>query len=625
MALCVWLGAITTQVVSLRARAERLQTLAANPKQMQLAQVTQDIHGARGEVTALRFELAPVLWLAAWLNPDANAIKALADAGTEALSAADETLTALDPALGDFSTASLSLASLPRVLDALANAQPALLGANARLDRAHDAVAQIDRTALSPRVAGWVAQADQYVELARQALGAAQIAPTMLGQTGARTYIVLVQNSDELRPTGGFISSYGRVVIEHGQVITQTFQDSYTVDNFARDYPDPPKPLFDYMASEQWVFRDANWSPDFPTTARDAMRLYQIGKPEQVDGVIALNLKAVLMLMPALEPLTVDHIAEPVTRANAAQLFQEAWNPALGATTPQDNVAWIYARKQFVGAAARAAMSRLQTGKVNWVALGRGALDALRQRQIAVYAPDAQAGLQRIGWDGAVRNVPGDYLMIVDANIGFAKVNPLVDERADYAVTLDAHGAARARVTLNYTHRGTQPGIACTMYVAYDLNITYDKMMNRCYYDYVRVLAPQGSQLITATAHLTPGKYLVRNKTADGRAETLAAEAGRAAFGQFFVVEYGKTLQTQFEYTVPTVVTTNQGQARYMLTLQKQPGTDALPVHVTVTLPSGARFISAMPIPATQANGVAQFDLVLDTDQQIQMIYAPGN
>ncbi len=123
-------------------------------------------------------------------------------------------------------------------------------------------------------------KATTLVEFAQFGLGGAEIMPEMFGQAGPRTYLILLENSDELRPTGGFISAVGHVQVSQGQLISMTAEDSYAIDDFTKVYPDPPQPLLDYMGSEQWVFRDANWSPDFPTTALEAIQLYQVSRPE---------------------------------------------------------------------------------------------------------------------------------------------------------------------------------------------------------------------------------------------------------------------------------------------------------------------------------------------------------
>jgi len=620
--IIIWIGSVGILARSLLNRAERLQQMAADPARLNLTVVAGEVHGARQEFIILRGELAPLLWLGAHLGGDPGAAGPLMEAGVESLVAADESLSALTPSLGGLGLSSFSMEQMPQILDALAAARPALARAQTHLDAAAVALLRIEGP-LSPRVEGWVSKASQFVQLAQHGIGGAQIAPGLLGQDDSRTYLVLIQNSDEIRPTGGFISAVGRVEINHGQLISVTVQDSYAIDDFTKEYPYPPQQLLDYMGSEQWIFRDANWSPDFPTTALDAIHLYQISQPGQVDGVIGVNLKGIEMLIAGLEPLDVTGLPEPVTSANISQVLRETWNPSGDIGSSADWWSWYSTRKQFIGVAMRAAMDKLLAGKANWTQLGLGTVDALNQRQLMIYTSLEADTLRQLRWDGALRPSVGDYLMVVDANLGFNKTNILVSESLNYQVTLLPDGTGRAVVGLNYAHQGTRTDIVCTQIVPYDANVTYDKLTQGCYFDYLRLVVPRGSQLREATAHPVLAKYLLSGMAADGKTETLQDDPpGWTMFGQFFVVEYGKQLLTRFEYDLPVVVTDAAGQKRYVLLLQKQSGTDAMPVKVKLTLPAGARLVSVSPSPTVQSGAVLEFDLRLDVDRQIEVVYA---
>ena len=621
LVLGAWSWRVGRLTLSLRGRAMRLQKSAADLQQVRLTVLAQEIHGTRQDLTALRGELMPFLWLGERWGGDLGAGRPLMDAAVEAVTAGDEALAALAPTLNDLSLASPSMSALPRVLDGLVTARPALQNAATRLDAASASLAGA-KGPFSPRVELWMARAAKYVTLARQGVGAALVAPELCGRDGPRTFLVLVQNSDELRPTGGFISTVGRVVISHGAVMTQTFEDSYNIDDFTKPYPDPPRPLLDYMGSQLWVLRDTNWSPDFATAARDAIALYQISRPGKIDGVIGINLKMVQMLVAGLEPLLVEGLPGPLTAANVEQLFRQAWDPEPNESTG----AWFSGRKSFVGSTVRAIMDKLQSGRVNWVQLGQETLGMLNQRQLTIYSigPEA-AELARLRWDGAVRRDGTDYLMVVDANVGYGKVNPLVQRTVDYRVQLQPDGTGHAELILDYVHLGTQAGIECIPFPSYE-GVTYERLMNRCYHNYLRVMVPQGSHLQSAIPHPVPGAYLVTGKPSDGQAQMLPDEAGRSVLAQFFVVEYGQRLQACFDYGLPVVVTTEGGHWRYTLVLQKQSGTDALPVKVRLTLPPGARWLPGRtsPRPMLQSGTSLEFDVSLDVDRQVQVDFAPA-
>jgi len=48
----------------------------------------------------------------------------------------------------------------------------------------------------------------------------------------------------------------------------------------------------------------------------------------------------------------------------------------------------------------------------------------------------------------------GDYLLVVDSNVGWNKVNALVQRDTSYRVTLAPDGSARAELDLHYRHTG---------------------------------------------------------------------------------------------------------------------------------------------------------------------------
>jgi hypothetical protein len=167
--------------------------------------------------------------------------------------------------------------------------------------------------------------------------------------------------------------------------------------------------------------------------------------------------------------------------------------------------------------------------------------------------------------------------------------------------------------------------IACTQFIPYDKNITYDKLIHTCYYDYLRLIVPRGSQLVEASKLPVPGKYLLSGVNTDGKAETFNDDpSDRTIFSQFFVVEYGRQLQTRFEYNLPAVLTDIDGQKKYTLTIQKQAGVSAMPIKVTLTLPDRARLLSTKPSPTAQSGTSLEFNLRLDVDQQIEIVYAPA-
>jgi len=618
--LLTWLVGLLLFGGLLLNRALRLREALKKPETITLNLLAENIHGARREFGALRGLLAPAVWISSPLNREIAALNPLLAAGDESLAAADEILTALQPDLGSLQVNSLSMSQIPRLLAALVTARPALIRAETHLSQAEALVAEIPQP-LSPPLARQVEKIQQLLRLARAGTVGAQALPGLLGQEEKRTYLILIQNSDELRPSGGFISAVGRLQMEHGEILTLTVQNSYELDDFTREYPYPPQPLLDYMGSEQWVLRDANWSPDFPSAARDVITLYQISRPETVNGVIAINTAGMKSLMAGLEPVNAPGISQPITSANFDQVLRDAWNPPADAAGSQQAwEKWLAERKQPLSAVLEVALQKLQSGQANWGKLALGAAQALDRRDILVYSQAEAEILQQAGWDGSLRQTSGDFLMTVDANVGFSKTNALLQKNLSYQVTLAPDGSGQAALTQTYQHTGSS-GVPCVQTFNYDWKVTYQQMMNRCYFDYLRVLVPPHSQLLQATALPTPAEYLLSAQPQSGQVVTLENEIpGKTVFGQFFTVESGKSIQTQLLYRLPQVAAPENGRWRYTLLLQKQPGAASFPAKIQVLLPEKARLVSSIPA-STDSGNMVEFNLNLEVDQVVQVWY----
>ena len=110
------------------------------------------------------------------------------------------------------------------------------------------------------------------------------------------------------------------------------------------------------------------------------------------------------------------------------------------------------------------------------------------------------------------RHSGGDFLTVIDTNFGFNKVNAAVQSQIDYRVAPDDTGLI-ATLTLTYTHaaRPLASGTPCVR--SLDYGDSYADMTARCYWDYLRVYAPAGSEMVAAEG-------LERTKTDRGEGNT---------------------------------------------------------------------------------------------------------
>ena len=588
---------------ALLARAWEVRALAsADPASLvhpqRLPWAREQLGATRDDLRAIRSEirfLFPLLERLDWIprfGGDIAAAPALLDLGIGLCDAGSWGLLGVEPVWNALSSADspAGRSALEAALPALAAAQPRFEAAAEAVARARPAMLGLQRHELSPRVAHYVARFGSYWPALEGAVLLAQDLPALLGQSHPMSYLILAQNNQELRPTGGFISGVGLIQISAGKIISTTFEDSYAVDALSdlTLHPPAPQPLREYMWAPALVFRDANWSPDLSSSAATASSIYRMCRGIDVDGVVVLDLEAVAVLLGALGPLQPEGYPEPVTGDTLLQYVNEYWTDPLQSVGITDKpMDWWLHRKDFMGDLLKAALQKVTSDpqSLELTSLGRAVLKAFQGKHLLVTMSDAQLGrgLAAAGWDGVLRDTVGDYLMVVDANVGFRKVNPYVQHSVDYRVGLVDDQEPQAQLTVRYTNRSSGPQECVAGSQRY--GDSYLEMMQGCYWDYVRVYVPFGSRLLSLQG-------------GDARAQ-VSAEAGKTVFSTLLAVAPGQTRELVFQYELPSLETSEsrmeQGgasaasESEYSLVVQKQAGTAPVPYHVSVSR-AGWRF-----------------------------------
>lgn len=506
----------------------------------------------------------------------------------------------------------------------LAAARPGLGAARAELGPAREALGRALQAGLPDEPAGRLARADALLAEAADALDLALAAPGLLGADGPRSYLLVVQNPDELRPTGGFISAAGPLRLDGGRVIELGTRDSAAVDDLSQPYPLAPEPLRRYMldtpmAPALWLFRDANWSPNFPESARQMLALYRLGQGGDADGVLAITPEAVRLALAALGPVRVEGIGAPVDAGNVEAALRTAYGDALAQGRPED-------RKSFVNRLAAALLARAEGATpAELLGLARAAQRALDQRDAQILLPagdPAAALLAARGWDGAVRPGGHDFLMVVSANVGYNKVGPSVEQRIRYAV--DLSDPARPRGELSVLHSNRSPGEpVCEPLEGRraDPSLGYAALTAGCYWNYLRVLVPGAAILADAEVPRVPDAWVLGGDGDGGRVYRERGPAETRSYGALVVVPPASAHSATFRYDLPPgVLAAEGGLLRYRLRVQRQAGL-AQRAEVGVRLPAGAALLAASPAPASRDGERYSFTLDLRTDQTVDLRY----
>lgn len=381
------------------------------------------------------------------------AIDALADAGELAAQAASRVAAAGTHVTGANPTGG-PIAALRRVRRVVRRSLASLAAADARLRGLRDSW-------LAPPIARAVTRTRRQLRRASAhgsaALQAAGALVTLTGGDGPRRYLFLSQNPAEVRPTGGFIGTYGVVTARDGHVHLERY-DSIESWYFARRHavvaPEhAPLALRLGRRPISQTIANANARGDWPIAARLAGRLWRKGGGAPIDGVLSITPELVARLLRVLGPVRVPGYARPATSANVVALLDAHTHTGARARAvdrqPFGSLQAARERKRFVGLLARRIMGRMTAGRVPQLALARALAAGLRAREGMAWMaePRVQRVLAAQGWDGAIPRTRGDFFF--DGEFQYAvKVGRGLRRTFEHEVALRSDRSARVTTTI---------------------------------------------------------------------------------------------------------------------------------------------------------------------------------
>ena len=594
---------------SLQAHQANAEAMLANgPMNVDPDEAEALVLGLRSDIVDLRAEVGPFLGLASRLSflptvggllEYAPELMEMADAGT---AGAAFGFRAIKPALIILQGSDSDGGSqLPALVGVLADGQADLIQAELALNRVAAARANIDSTENLPwRVQQLLEQFDEYLPLALDGLTAIHIVPELMGHNGRRTYLIMAQNEDELRPSGGFISGAGTLIVENGNILAMDFEDANVVDDFAnKEYGPAPDPLLNIMGLYYLLFRDGNWYSDFPATAESSMALYTLGKDIPLDGVIAIDKRFVELLLSTTGPVLVPELEQTISAGNVVDIMRAAW----GIQEGEEVSDWINSRKAFMGPLAVAIRTQIEQnpGSLDPLQFAQVMEEAITGKHLQLYFRDAdtQAILEKLAWDAAIENTPGqDTIHWVEANLGYSKVNPAINRQLNYTIFLDEFGGGNARATAQLTHTIPENGNGCQHLKPYSGGRTYDELLDDCYWFYFQLFAPAGATLLQSSQHPVDGNLLASELDWPGQAlSQVDPVSGLTVFANFTLILRQQVQEPFFLYALPQGISQQDAEGiwTYSLLVQKQAGITPLPVQLQIVLPDG---MTPVEIPA---------------------------
>jgi len=297
-----------------------------------------------------------------------------------------------------------------------------------------------------------------------------------LGANGPRKYLFLFQNNQEMRPTGGFIGSYGVLDINGSGRIRNFFIDGiFNPDGQLLDKVVPPKPI--QKISVAWSLHDSNWFPDFPTSAKKAILFYEKTGGPTVDGVITLTPTVIQKFLDITGPIEMPEYGVTLDRDNFIQNIQ--YEVEVDYDKEENRP------KKILSDLAPMILDKLSQSRDAKTILSTTDVlnDALKEKHILLYFYNAelQKMVSSLGWSGEVLKSNDDYLSVINTNINGYKTDGVVDEKISQDVTIFSNGEIVDTVTIKRKHNG---------------GATNYEWWNKVNSDYMRVYVPKGAELL---------------------------------------------------------------------------------------------------------------------------------
>lgn len=387
--------------------------------------------------------------------------------------------------------------------------------------------------------------------------------PSVAGANGeTKKYLVLFQNDNELRPTGGFLTAYAIINVTDGKVEAEKSDDIYELDQkFTKTEPIPEE-LGRYLTTERyWNLRDMNVSPDFKESMDKFYENYTgiRGEPDNIDGIIAVDTHFLTSLMKVLGPVEVPGYgtfsAENDPRCDCPEIIY-VLSEIITRPTPylrED-------RKGILGPLMRALLSKAYAApKQQWPELFAEGFRSIEGRNVQFYFlnEDHQAAAELA--DAAGRMTPPkngeDFLAIINANLGGAKSNLFVTYEVEQVVSAPVEGLIEKTVEITYKNPrradncNLEDGLLC---------------LNSTLRDWTRLYVPEGAELVSASGFNEEARVY--------------QEDGFTVFDGFFVLEPLGTAKLSFTYTVPY-----NNTEEYVGKVWKQGGLESFEVLFDVT------------------------------------------
>jgi hypothetical protein len=426
--------------------------------------------------------------------------------------------------------------------------------------------------------------------------------PDLLGVTKPAHFLLFDLDSDEMRSTGGFMGNYALITMQSGRIIGGVhLNDTFRFDcpggtNRCVQQGPPIPPQYAWMNAfpDSFRMRDANISPDFPTSAKLIMQKYQQEGGQAVDGVIMITPEIIKDILKLTGPLTVTGYDKVVDAQNLQDVihYYHILNRNNFSTVDGNS-----AKKLFDSQLGGALLHKVASlSAAQQTALLKEILQGIGTKDVQVYLNDSrvESVLNSLHLDSTITMPTGtDGIMLSDTNVGATYYSRDLEETVKDTITFDTKGNALHDMTVTYTLPRVQ-------HLYTSIYVDNNGSPYSWYSGVMRMIVPADAQAINGTylpdGTLSAASIVQCNTPFMPSCGLLPApEPGHVVWAVRInnMQVGGDSIIFHLNWMTPNVLKSVDGKTQYSLAIYRQAGTH-ISYDIKIVPPSGQQI--ALPL-----------------------------
>lgn len=399
-------------------------------------------------------------------------------------------------------------------------------------------------------------QTSKLAQLLGNSALAAELAPSMLGADGPRTYMMGFQTNAEARGTGGLLGGFGILHFNNGvptvdALASNTQLSDKCMKGRAEGLETPSDcsgravadidlgPEFNkvYGWSNPYTdFRNSNLSPHFPYAAQIWKSMWEGRSGTKIDGVIAVDPVALSYVLGAIGPVTLAD-GEVITADNVIELTMSTAYIRFA----DDSAARKNYLQEIAGAVVKKMMGSVQSPRRLIDALGKAA----GERRISVWSVSQsdQKLLEETPLAHAVPDDAAPYAQVVVNNLAGNKMDYYLDREIEYVADGCDGDMRNSTITVHLANTATATDKPLPDYVAGKAGLAKEVPLNvppGTMVSSVRIFATKGAHLLSVSSNGEPTSAITH------------LENGHPSFEVQVAIPPGQSGELTFRLSEPT-------------------------------------------------------------------------